>query len=81
MFARTGSLAVHAAKVCVPVGKVEWRAGDAIEPIGAGEDLTVADIVGLYAGNKDRGLLRRAAESVTLPESWKDYFRKRLGPG
>jgi hypothetical protein len=41
--------------------------------------LTVADVVNLYtvdAENQD--LLRRATRSSTLPESWKDYFRKRL---
>lgn len=41
--------------------------------------LTVADIVNLYtvdADNQER--LRRAIESSALPESWRDYFRKRL---
>jgi MOSC domain-containing protein YiiM len=58
----------------------EVGAGDAIEPIErAKEGLTVADVVNLYtadASNQEQ--LRRAAESPVLPESWKDYFRKRL---
>jgi MOSC domain-containing protein YiiM len=54
-------------------------AGDPIERTARGEDLTVADVVQLYSvdeGNQD--LLRRATASATLPESWRDYFRKRL---
>jgi MOSC domain-containing protein YiiM len=54
--------------------------GDPIELIARAEgDLTVADVVNLYtvdAANQD--LLRRAAESSALPESWRDFFRKRL---
>jgi MOSC domain-containing protein YiiM len=53
--------------------------GDPIEPVErATESLTVADVVNLYtvdANNQEQ--LRRATESA-LPESWKDYFRKRL---
>ena len=55
-------------------------AGDAIVQTARGEsDLTVADVVELYAtdeGNQDQ--LRRATETSALPESWRDYFRKRL---
>ena len=61
----------------------EVGAGDAIEPIArAEEDLTVADIVNLYTVDaKNQELLWRATRSEFLPESWKDYFRKRLrGP-
>jgi MOSC domain-containing protein YiiM len=58
----------------------EVGTGDAIELVARTDDaLSVADVVGLYAadaGNQE--LLRRAAESSVLPESWKDYFRKRL---
>jgi MOSC domain-containing protein YiiM len=54
--------------------------GDAIEPIErVDEGLTVADVVRLYtldANNQE--LLRRATQTSRLPESWKDYFRKRL---
>jgi MOSC domain-containing protein YiiM len=58
----------------------EVGAGDTIEPIGrSDEDLTVNDIVKLYTIDaKNQDLMRRAAQSSTLPESWKDYFRKRL---
>ena len=58
----------------------EVGAGDPIEQIArADEGLTVADVVNLYtvdAENQD--LLRRATRSSILPESWRDYFRKRL---
>jgi MOSC domain-containing protein YiiM len=54
--------------------------GDSIELIAqSDESLTVADVVNLYtvdAANQE--LLRRAAESSHLPESWKDHFRKQL---
>lgn len=54
--------------------------GDPIEGLArSDEDLTVADVVKLYtveARNQD--LLRRATRSTYLPESWRDYFRKRL---
>jgi MOSC domain-containing protein YiiM len=58
----------------------EVGAGDAIEPIErANEGLTVADVVNLYTVDaKNQDQLRRATESSALPESWKDYFRKRL---
>jgi MOSC domain-containing protein YiiM len=58
----------------------EVGAGDAIEPIARSEeDLTVTDIVRLYTVDaKNQDLLRRATQSSSLPESWKDYFRKRL---
>ncbi len=58
----------------------EVGAGDAIEPLARSEeDLTVGDIVRLYTVDaKDRELLRRATESTILPESWKDFLRKRL---
>jgi MOSC domain-containing protein YiiM len=58
----------------------EVGAGDSIELIArASEGLTVADVVNLYTVDaKNQDLLRRAADSSMLPESWKDYFRKRL---
>jgi MOSC domain-containing protein YiiM len=54
--------------------------GDAIEPVARSEEgLTVADVVNLYTVDaKNQELLRRATQSPSLPESWKDYFRKRL---
>jgi MOSC domain-containing protein YiiM len=58
----------------------EVGAGDAIEPIArADEGLTVAEVVKLYTVDaKNQDLLRLATQSARLPESWKDYFRKRL---
>ncbi len=48
----------------------------------AGRDdhgVTVSDIAALYARDRDNeDLLRRAVALPALPESWKDYFRKRL---
>jgi MOSC domain-containing protein YiiM len=55
-------------------------AGDAIEPIErADEGLTVADVVRLYTVDaRNQELLLRAMQTSGLPDSWKDYFRKRL---
>jgi 3-alpha domain-containing YiiM-like protein len=40
----------------------------------------ITDIVNLYSvDSQNQALLRRATESPALPQSWKDYFRKRLG--
>lgn len=42
-------------------------------------DVTVAHISALYTHDADnQGLLHRATELPALPESWRDYFRKRL---
>ena len=53
---------------------------DAIELIERSKDsLRVSDITALYTHEKHNvGLLRRAIEVATLPESWKSYFRHRL---
>ncbi|HEU5116282.1 MAG TPA: MOSC domain-containing protein, partial [Isosphaeraceae bacterium] len=58
----------------------ELAAGDAIELIERTEEtLTVADVVRLYTVDaRNPELLRQATQSTRLPESWKDYFRKRL---
>ncbi|AMV37884.1 MOSC domain-containing protein [Planctomyces sp. SH-PL62] len=58
----------------------EVGAGDAIEPIERlDEGLTVADVVRLYTVDaKNQELLRRATQTSGLPDTWKDYFRKRL---
>ena len=55
--------------------------GDAIEPLArSDEDLTVSDVVRLYTVDaKNQPLLRRAIESKTLPQSWRDYFSRRSG--
>ena len=42
-------------------------------------ELTITDIVNLYTiDSQNQELLRRATEVPALPQSWKDYFRKRL---
>ncbi len=53
---------------------------DAIELIERSKDnLRVSDVTALYTHEKRNvGLLRRAIEVATLPESWKEYFRHRL---
>jgi len=58
----------------------EVGTGDSIELIAkANEGLTVADVVSLYTvDERNQELLRRATQLSILPESWKDYFRKRL---
>ena len=41
--------------------------------------ITITDIVKLYTvDSQNQELLRRAIELPALPQSWKDYFRKRL---
>jgi MOSC domain-containing protein YiiM len=58
----------------------EVGAGDEIVPLARSEEeLTVSEIVRLYTVDaKNQDLLRRATGSKILPESWRDYFRKRL---
>ena len=58
----------------------EIRAGDPIElHARAGGSLSVADIVGLYAADSEnQEMLARATRLAGLPESWREYFRKRL---
>ena len=58
----------------------EVTAGDPIEFIERSESgVTILDITNLYAlDSQSQELLRRATELPALPESWKDYFRKRL---
>jgi len=62
----------------IRVGEVEN--GDAIEFTEKQETgVTITDIVNLYTvDSRNRELLRRATELPALPQSWKDYFRKRL---
>ena len=41
--------------------------------------ITITDIVNLYSvDSQNQELLRSAIEVAALPQSWKDYFRKRL---
>jgi MOSC domain-containing protein YiiM len=58
----------------------EVAAGDAMEFTDRqASGVTITDIVNLYtADSENQDLLRRAAGLTALPESWKDYFRKRL---
>ena len=58
----------------------EVAAGDSIELLKRDEhNVTIADVVNLYhkdATNQE--MLRRVSELPSLPESWREYFRKRL---
>src|SRR6185437_195438 len=58
----------------------EVKNGDAIEFIEKQETgLTITDIMNLYSiDSRNQELLRRATEVPALPQSWKDFFRKRL---
>ncbi len=58
----------------------EVEAGDDIELIERDENnVTVADITRLYARDRDDiEMMRRATALEALPDSWRDYFRKRL---
>jgi MOSC domain-containing protein YiiM len=58
----------------------EVETGDAIEFTERQESgVTITEIVNLYsADSQNQELLRRATELPALPQSWKDYFRKRL---
>ena len=59
-------------------GTVE--AGDEIELISRDpNDVTIADIVRVYAFEKDDvDTMRRAMKVEALPESWRDYFQERI---
>jgi MOSC domain-containing protein YiiM len=62
----------------------EVGVGDPIELIERDEhNITVADVVNLYRGDAtNQDLLRRVSELPSLPNSWREYFRKRLwNPG
>lgn len=58
----------------------EVESGESFELIGRSEQaVTVAEVVSLYAADAtDQDLLRRASELSSLPEKWREYFRKRL---
>ena len=58
----------------------EVGAGDRIEfTLHDDRALSIADIAALYARDSDnQATLRRAADTPALPESWREYFRKRL---
>jgi len=54
--------------------------GDPVELVARDKSsLTVADIIRVYAFEKDdRGTLQRAVELEALPESWRNYFQEQL---
>jgi MOSC domain-containing protein YiiM len=58
----------------------DTETGDAIEFTEKQETgVTITDIVNLYSvDSQNQELLRRATELPALPQSWRDYFRKRL---
>jgi len=58
----------------------EVAGGNSLEFLGRDEHgVTVTDIASLYVDDRDNeNLLRRAVDVPALPESWKEYFRKRL---
>ena len=58
----------------------EVGAGDRVELLGRDEhNVTVADIVRLYARDHDDfETMRRAASLEALPESWREHFRQLL---
>ena len=55
-------------------------AGDSIELLERDEhNIPVADVVNLYRGDaSNQDLLRRISDLPSLPNSWREYFRKRL---
>ena len=65
---------------CAVLKEGEVAAGDSIELVERDKhNIPVADVVNLYrgdAGNQD--LLHRVSELPALPNSWREYFRKRL---
>jgi len=58
----------------------EVEVGDAIKLIEQAENsLTVSDIARLYGRDKNnKDLLVRATQVAALPESWREYFQRRL---
>lgn len=57
----------------------EVAAGDPIELLQRDDhNISVADIVKLYRGDGRQELLRGVSELPSLPNSWREYFRKRV---
>lgn len=58
----------------------EVAAGDAIEPLErATHEVTVSEVTRLYARDRnDLDALRRAVEVETLPQDWRDFFRRQI---
>ncbi|MDZ8095649.1 MAG: MOSC domain-containing protein [Nostoc sp. DedQUE05] len=59
----------------------EVGAGDNLELVSRdNNNITVADITQLYVREQDNPeLLHRATQLEALPESWRDYFQRKLG--
>ena len=57
------------------------KAGDPVERLGRDpRGVSVTDIIRLFAFDPDHAAtMRRALRVEALPESWRDYFRHRLG--
>jgi MOSC domain-containing protein YiiM len=55
-------------------------ADDSIELLERNEhNIPVTDVVNLYRGDEaNQELLHRVSELQSLPNSWREYFRKRL---
>lgn len=66
---------------CAVLREGEIGAGDAIQFVSRDQSsVTVAEITRLYAFDKhDSTGLRRASDAPAVPESWRSYFRERLG--
>jgi MOSC domain-containing protein YiiM len=75
-FLTSGRTGFYLAVLC----EGEVGTGDPIEFTARDvHSVTVADIAALYAHDADnQSLLRRAVDLPALPESWRDYLRKRL---
>jgi MOSC domain-containing protein YiiM len=58
----------------------EVGVGDEIEPIErSASGVRVVDVTRLYSSEKENAeLMRRAIATEALPESWREYFRKRM---
>lgn len=53
--------------------------GDQVELIEKNDSgVTVIDVTRLYTDRGNVDLLRRASATEALPNSWRDYFRKRI---
>jgi MOSC domain-containing protein YiiM len=61
----------------------EVGVGDEVVSLGRDEhNVTVADIVRLYAGDRDDAeTMRRALAVEALPEKWREHFRQQLSRG
>ena len=67
---------------CAVLREGEVRAGDEVERLGRDEaGVSVDDVAHLYASRPDTTMLQRAIETKSLPESWRDYFRRQLEKG